>query len=122
MRFVALPRLRYTAYMDNEVPAATVDFMRLVVDNIINPIIGVIFAAALVYFLWGLMVFILNASEEAKRSEGKRHMLNGIIGMTVMVSVFAIIAVVLATFDIDASDLPDQLGNITQHTIEHTNS
>ncbi|MBP9760381.1 MAG: hypothetical protein KBD24_03365 [Candidatus Pacebacteria bacterium] len=91
---------------DNAVPEKVVEFVGAVNNAIINPIIGVIFALALVYFLWGLMMFIFNAGDESKVTEGKQHMLYGVIGMTVMVSVFAIIGVVLATFDVGADDLP----------------
>jgi succinate dehydrogenase/fumarate reductase cytochrome b subunit len=75
-------------------------------DAIINPIMALIFGAALVYFLYGLMVFILNAGQEAKRSEGKRHMFWGLIGMFVMVSVFAILSMALSTAGVDDADLP----------------
>lgn len=92
--------------MDNTVPTAVVTFMGKVNDAIINPIIGVIFAFALLYFLWGLFLFLMNMDNESKISEGKRHMFYGIIGMTVMVSVFAIIALVLATFGVEGTDIP----------------
>ncbi len=95
--------------MDNTVPPATVEFMTKVSDNIINPIIGVIFALALVYFLYGLLTFILNAGDESGRAAGKQHMVWGTIGMVVMVSVFAIIQMVLLTFGITGSDLPADL-------------
>jgi protein-S-isoprenylcysteine O-methyltransferase Ste14 len=92
--------------MDNTVPPAVVAFMGKVNDAVINPIIGVIFALALLYFLWGLFMFLAHMDNESKIAEGKRHMLSGIIGMTIMVSVFAIIALVLATFDIKGTDIP----------------
>jgi succinate dehydrogenase/fumarate reductase cytochrome b subunit len=92
--------------MGNEVPPATVAFMTKVSDNIINPIIAVIFALALVYFLYGLLTFILNAGNESGRAIGKQHMVWGTIGMVVMVSVFAILQMVLLTFEIGGDDLP----------------
>ena len=74
--------------------------MGKVSDVIINPILGVLFALALVYFLWGMASFVIHAQAEDKRTEGKRHMINGLIGMTVMVSVFAILEFALSTFGV----------------------
>jgi len=97
------------SYMDNTVPAGVVTFMSNVVDEIINPIIAVLFALALVYFMYGLATFMLQAGNQSAREAGKRHLLNALIGMTVMVSVFAIINMVLATFGVNGTDLPDQI-------------
>lgn len=83
------------------VPPAAKAFMDKVTDAIINPLIGLIFAAAVVYFLWGLMMFILNGSNDTKRSEGRQHMLWGIIGMTVMIAVYTIIQVAVNTLGLN---------------------
>jgi hypothetical protein len=65
--------------------------LRKAADVIINPLIRGLFAAALVLFFWGVMQFIRGATDESARETGKRHMLWGIVGMAVMVSVFAVI-------------------------------
>lgn len=97
--------------MENTVPDAVQTFMGTVMAEIINPVMAVIFAAALVYFLYGLMVFILNAGESSKRVEGRRHMLWGVIGMMVMVSVFSIIKFALITGGVTSEDLPEPTAN-----------
>ncbi len=95
--------------MDNSVPEPVQTFMGKVMSEILNPIMGLIFAAALVYFLYGLMVFIFGAGEQAKRAEGKQHMLWGLVGMLIMVSVFSIIKLALNTFGVADSDIPAPL-------------
>lgn len=65
---------------------------------IINPLIGLLFALALMFFLWGLMQFILNANNEEGRTAGKNHMIWGIVGMFIMVSAYAIIDILRNTF------------------------
>ena len=65
---------------------------------IIDPLIGLLFALALIMFIWGLAQLILNAESEDGRTIGKRHMLWGIIGMFIMISVYAIINVLGNTF------------------------
>ena len=68
-----------------------------ITSNIIQPIIGFLFALALVMFLWGIVQFISNAENEEKLSEGKEHMLWGIVGMFIMVSVFGIMNLICNT-------------------------
>jgi len=63
--------------------------------NIINPIIGVLFAFALVLFLWGIAKFLWNADNDTDREQGKNHMIWGLVGMFIMVSVIGIINVVI---------------------------
>lgn len=81
-------------------------FVQAVNDSIINPILGVLFAGALLVFLFGAAKLIFYAGDDSKRSEGKQHMLWGVVGMVIMVSVFAILRVALYTFDIGPADLP----------------
>jgi hypothetical protein len=88
---------------------ATADFVARVNNAIINPILALIFAAALLYFLWGGFIFITSASADKGREEGRQHMLWGVIGMVIMVSVFAILRIFLLTVGVTNSDLPAQL-------------
>lgn len=94
--------------MNNTVPQGVVTFMGKVNDAFINPILGVIFALALVYFLVGLARLIFNAGDEGQAAEGKSHMLWGIIGMTIMVSVYGLLQLI-GSFGVGADDLPDPL-------------
>lgn len=84
--------------MNGEVPQGVKDFMAKVVSEIIQPIVGILFALALVYFLYGLTVFIMNAGDSAKRTEAKSHMVWGLVGLTVMVAAWGIITVAVGTF------------------------
>jgi hypothetical protein len=66
-------------------------------EQIISPIIYFLIALAVVYFLWGMVVFIQNADNADKRKEGYDHMIYGIIGIFIMISVNGIIALITAT-------------------------
>ncbi|OGJ03846.1 hypothetical protein A3G06_01535 [Candidatus Nomurabacteria bacterium RIFCSPLOWO2_12_FULL_46_14] len=72
---------------------------------IINPLILLLFALALVYFLWGVLEFMVNQDNEEKRTTGKKHMVWGIVGLTIMVGVFAIMSLILRTFNISGVNL-----------------
>ncbi|MEK7128813.1 MAG: hypothetical protein AAB471_01140 [Patescibacteria group bacterium] len=73
-------------------------FLGRVSQYILNPLIGLVFAAAMVYFLWGVFDFIRNNENDTDREEGKKHMLWGIIGMFIMVAVYGIIGIITGTF------------------------
>lgn len=67
-------------------------------EVILNPIIILLFALAGLYFFWGVAQFILNMENEAARSEGKKTMLWGVIGMLIMFGVWQIINIIEGTF------------------------
>ncbi|MHB1086241.1 MAG: hypothetical protein ACYCZ0_00655 [Minisyncoccota bacterium] len=83
------------------------------VDYIINPMILIVFATGFFLFVWGLVQFIYKLDEGAQ-SSGKQHMLWGIVGMLIMVSVYGIIGLIDETFDLDIGN-PDmsRMNNIT---------
>lgn len=64
---------------------------------VIDPIIYLLFAAAFVVFIWGLVQFVMKMDNEEARSTGVKHIIWGIIGMVIMVGVNAIIAIIDAT-------------------------
>lgn len=64
---------------------------------IINPLIILLFALALAYFLYGVMQFVINPGNEEIKKKGKSHMMWGVVGMMIMVSVFAIMQIILNT-------------------------
>ena len=68
---------------------------------ILNPLIELSFIVALCVFLFGVMEFIFNADSQEKRSKGKQHMLWGIIGLLIMLTVFGVISLLTTTLGID---------------------
>ncbi len=70
-----------------------------VVAKIVNPVITLIGALAVVYFLWGLFQMIVNAESEEARATGRRHAFYGLIGLFIIVAVFGIINAIQATVD-----------------------
>ncbi len=74
---------------------------------IVNPTIKLLFAGAVLFFLWGVFKYVKGADDESARSEGAQHMLWGIIGMFIMVAVFGIMKIILRTFGIE---VPEGIG------------
>ena len=68
------------------------------VKVVINPAILMVFSAGFLAFMYGLVEFMWNLNSGEASNEGKKHMLWGIIGMFIMVSVFGILTIVDDTF------------------------
>ena len=80
---------------------ASVDsFVSNINKLIINPLIILLFALAVVYFLYGVFEFISNQENEEKKTTGKSHMIWGIVGIVVMMGVFTILNMIMNTFNI----------------------
>ncbi|OGI76209.1 hypothetical protein A3C67_03265 [Candidatus Nomurabacteria bacterium RIFCSPHIGHO2_02_FULL_42_19] len=75
-------------------------FIASVNSSIVNPLITLLFALAVVFFLFGVFQFIYNQENEEKRTAGKMHMLWGVVGIAIMMGVFMILNLILNTFNI----------------------
>lgn len=84
------------AYADTDIAG----LVKRVNQYILNPFIGLLFAVALAYFIYGVFEFLANADSEDARTTGKSHMLWGIIGMFIMMGVFGIMQIVINTLGI----------------------
>lgn len=63
-------------------------------QNIINPFIFLMVGVAVVIFLWGVVEFFKNADNAEERGTGIRHMIWGVIGLTIMISFAGIIGII----------------------------
>lgn len=70
------------------------------INEIINSIIPIILALAVLYFFWGVAQYILNSEDGEKRGKAISTMIMGIIAIFVMVSVWGIIAILQETFKV----------------------
>ncbi|MDP3661450.1 MAG: pilin [bacterium] len=63
--------------------------------NLVLPIIG---ALALIWFFWGIIQYVLKADNEEKQAAARSYMIYAVIGMFVMFSVWGLVALVRNTF------------------------
>lgn len=55
------------------------------VTIIINPLLALLFAAALLVFVWGLVEFLWGIGQgQADKEKGRNHMIWGIVGLFIM--------------------------------------
>lgn len=76
------------------------------INDIINPMIPLVFTLAIIFFFWGLAMYILRSGDPAKRKEGTQMMTYGLLGLFVMFSVWGLLAIVSNTFSLDNTSLP----------------
>ena len=81
--------------------SAATTFILKINSVIVNPIIILMFAFALVAFLWGVLNYVTHADETEARQKGAQHIMWGIIGMALMVMAFAIERIVVQTFGVN---------------------
>ena len=73
-------------------------FISAVSQQILNPFIYLLFAIALIVFIWGLVRFISQGGDEDARTIAKRHILYGLLGMFIMFSAFALVRLITGVF------------------------
>jgi uncharacterized membrane protein YjfL (UPF0719 family) len=93
--------------------ASVTTLMNSINRVIINPLIVLLFALALVYFLYGLAMYLLSPDNEEIKKTNKQHMLWGIFGMFIMVAVFGIMNLLLKTLGVDDNKIKIQNGSYT---------
>lgn len=79
------------------------DFRSLVqiILDIISLLIPILIGLTVAVFIWGLYRYIPSAASEEDKIQGKKFMIFGILGLFVMISVWAIVGVILGTFGIE---------------------
>ncbi len=87
--------------------AVTLAHTLKVVSGIINAIIPIVLALAVLFFFWGLAMYMFKAGEN--KEEGLNIMIMGTIAIFVMVSIWGIIRVLQQTFQVDSAKpiIPD---------------
>ena len=72
------------------------------ISNILNFAIPVLVTLALVYFVWGVVTYVVASDEEAK-STGRNRMIWGIIGLVVIVGIWGLVSILANTFGLNGS-------------------
>lgn len=67
---------------------------------VIDPVVRLIFAGAIFYFVWGVFKYIRNADDPTERAAGGKHIMFGVLGIFIMISVWGIIAVLEKTWGV----------------------
>lgn len=77
--------------------ASVKTLMNSITKVIINPLIVLIFALAVVIFVYGLVRYLISPDSEEVRKSSKSSMFWGLVGIFIMVSVYSIIKIIINT-------------------------
>lgn len=69
-----------------------------VIKDMLNTIVPMLITLALIYFFWGLALYIKEAGNDADRKKAIAIMLNGVLALFVMVSVWGLVNLLSETF------------------------
>lgn len=67
---------------------------------LLTQILPILIALGVLYFVWGVITYVIASDEEAKTT-GRNRMIYGIIGLVVILGLWAIVRWVTNTFDLD---------------------
>ena len=80
------------------------------IGQLLNSVVPVLIALGVVYFIWGVISYVIGSDEEAKKA-GRDRIIFGIIGLAVIVAVWGLVRILTRTFNVDNT------GTITLPTI-----
>jgi predicted permease len=95
----ALDPVLLTSHRPESLEGVANTYIQRITVNILNPIILLLFAAALLVFLWGVMIYVKDSHSSEGRRTGGKHILWGVIGMAIMVSAFGILNLIVNTLE-----------------------
>jgi len=69
-----------------------IDLVNKLLQAVVNPIIGLLFAIATAVFIWGIVQYVIGSQgEQSKLASGKKVITYGLIGMFIMASAWGIV-------------------------------
>jgi hypothetical protein len=74
------------------------------VQQLLNQIIPLLVALGVVYFIWGVVQYVIGGGEEAKK-KGRDHIIYGLIGLAIIISLAGIINITVTTFGLGSSSV-----------------
>ncbi len=73
------------------------------IQELVQLLIPVAFGAAVLFFFWGLALYILSSNDESKKADGRRIMIYGTIALFVASSIWGLVAFIRATLGVSDS-------------------
>jgi hypothetical protein len=67
---------------------------------VIDPLVKLLFAAAVFYFMYGVFKYIKDSDEASSRIDGANHVLWSTVGLFIMISVWGIIEMLQRTIGV----------------------
>jgi multisubunit Na+/H+ antiporter MnhB subunit len=78
-------------------------FINNITSILKTSVVGLLFTIAFVFFFYGVVMYVVNPEEE-KKKKGRDYIIWGLIGLTTMFMVYALIRIMQNTFFKDANN------------------
>jgi len=102
LAFAPLLAFAQNAGSCNTVQPGTIQAVLCRVGNILDTLIPIIVVLGVVYFVWGVVQYVISSDEEAKKT-GRNRMIYGIIGLVVIMAMWGLVGIVTNTFGLGGS-------------------
>src|SRR3989344_3089134 len=66
------------------------------IGDILNVVVPILIALGVVYFIWGVITYVIASDEEAKQS-GMNRIIFGIIGLAVIIGLLGLVRILTGT-------------------------
>jgi len=83
----------------------TIETLVCRIGGILNIIIPILIVLGVLYFVWGVVSYVIGGDEEAKK-KGRDKIIYGIIGLAVIVGVWGLVGILNRTLNPDSSYVP----------------
>lgn len=70
------------------------------IGDILNIIVPILIALGVIYFIWGVITYVISDDEEAKQA-GRNRIIFGIIGLAVIIGLWGLVRILTNTFGIE---------------------
>jgi uncharacterized membrane protein YgcG len=77
------------------------DFVSRFNDIILFPLIMLLSGIAMLYFIYGCVIYIANAENSKARETGRRHIIYSVVGMLIMLIAYSILMIAANTFGLN---------------------
>lgn len=81
------------------------------INDLLGAVLPFLISLGVLYFIWGVVQYVIADSDEAK-TKGKDKIIYGIIGLTVIVSLWGLVFLVVDTFGVGKNNLAPDVSNI----------
>lgn len=76
------------------------------IQDLLNAVVPVLVALGIVYFVWGVVSYMIGSDEEAKK-KGRDRVIYGIIGLAVIVAMWGLVNILTDTFGLTGMNNPN---------------
>lgn len=101
---VAFAQVSFTSAASGTCTAGGIGNLICRIQQILNSIIPVLIALGVVYFVWGVVQYVIGDGEEAKK-KGRDHIIYGILGFAVIIGLWGLVSLVVSTFGLSSASI-----------------